>query len=215
MAAAYAKWTGGSACASPPLAPAVHLLNGLYDAKIDLAPVLAITGLPYHDLAETFTQQDVAARPRLRRCRGLQRPITARSRRRRRQPRLRRRSPAAAWRTSPAPPTCRRRRGGRPPSPRGKAQATSQRWQDELRLPADAVRRAAEILNGAGRSPSSPAGARWRRGPSWSRPRIAGRAGGQGAAGQGGASDAIPTYRRHGLLGARPSQPAMGHATRC
>ena len=37
----------------------LHLLNGLYDAKMDLAPVVAITGLPYHDLAETFTQQDV------------------------------------------------------------------------------------------------------------------------------------------------------------
>src|SRR6185295_12229455 len=37
----------------------VHLLNGLYDAKFDKAPVIAITGLPYHDLIDTFTQQDV------------------------------------------------------------------------------------------------------------------------------------------------------------
>jgi thiamine pyrophosphate-dependent acetolactate synthase large subunit-like protein len=37
----------------------VHLLNGLYDAKFDKAPVIAITGLPYHDLMDTFTQQDV------------------------------------------------------------------------------------------------------------------------------------------------------------
>jgi len=37
----------------------VHLLNGLYDAHFDRAPVLAITGLPYHDLTDTFTQQDV------------------------------------------------------------------------------------------------------------------------------------------------------------
>jgi len=32
----------------------------LYDAKLDHAPVLAITGLQFHDLIGTFTQQDVA-----------------------------------------------------------------------------------------------------------------------------------------------------------
>jgi pyruvate dehydrogenase (quinone)/pyruvate oxidase len=36
------------------------LLNGLYDAKLDGQPVLAITGLQFHDLIGTFTQQDVA-----------------------------------------------------------------------------------------------------------------------------------------------------------
>ncbi len=34
-------------------------MNGLYDAKLDGQPVLAITGLPYHDLINTHTQQDV------------------------------------------------------------------------------------------------------------------------------------------------------------
>jgi Thiamine pyrophosphate enzyme, N-terminal TPP binding domain len=34
-------------------------LNGLYDAKLDGAPVLAISGLQYHDLIATNTQQDV------------------------------------------------------------------------------------------------------------------------------------------------------------
>ena len=34
-------------------------MNGLYDAKLDGAPVLAITGLQYHDLVHTYTQQDV------------------------------------------------------------------------------------------------------------------------------------------------------------
>ena len=29
------------------------------DAKFDKAPVIAVTGLPYHDLIDTFTQQDV------------------------------------------------------------------------------------------------------------------------------------------------------------
>lgn len=35
------------------------MLTGLYDAKLDQAPVLAITGMQFHDLIETFTQQDV------------------------------------------------------------------------------------------------------------------------------------------------------------
>src|SRR5438270_10362070 len=37
----------------------IHLLNGLYDAKLDGVPVLAITGLQFHDLLNTETQQDV------------------------------------------------------------------------------------------------------------------------------------------------------------
>lgn len=35
-------------------------MNGLYDAKLDGAPVRAITGLQHSDLIGTFTQQDVA-----------------------------------------------------------------------------------------------------------------------------------------------------------
>ena len=38
---------------------AIHLLNGLYDAKMDGAPVLAITGQTYHDLIGTQYQQEV------------------------------------------------------------------------------------------------------------------------------------------------------------
>ncbi|MGE0130581.1 MAG: thiamine pyrophosphate-dependent enzyme [Blastocatellales bacterium] len=37
----------------------IHLLNGLYDAKCDLQPVLAITGHTFHDLIGTHNQQDV------------------------------------------------------------------------------------------------------------------------------------------------------------
>jgi len=37
----------------------VHLLNGLYDAKCDGQPVLAITGHTFHDLIGTHYQQDV------------------------------------------------------------------------------------------------------------------------------------------------------------
>ena len=47
------------AFASPPPGPAASTCsNGLYDAKLG-QPVLAITGMQYHDLIGTFTQQDV------------------------------------------------------------------------------------------------------------------------------------------------------------
>jgi pyruvate dehydrogenase (quinone) len=60
MACAHAKWTGKLGCCLATTGPGgIHLLNGLYDAKFDRAPVIAITGLPYHDLIDTFTQQDV------------------------------------------------------------------------------------------------------------------------------------------------------------
>src|SRR5829696_7343104 len=60
MACAYAKWTGRLGCCLATTGPGgIHLLNGLYDAKFDRAPVVAITGLPYHDLIDTFTQQDI------------------------------------------------------------------------------------------------------------------------------------------------------------
>ena len=53
-ACAYAKFTGRLGVCFATAAPgAVHLLNGLYDAKIDGAPVLAITGMTYHDLIGT------------------------------------------------------------------------------------------------------------------------------------------------------------------
>lgn len=59
-ACAYAKWTGRLGCCLATSGPGgIHLLNGLYDAKLDGAPVLAITGLQFHDLLHTATQQDV------------------------------------------------------------------------------------------------------------------------------------------------------------
>jgi pyruvate dehydrogenase (quinone) len=61
MACGYAKYTGKlGVCLATSGPGAIHLLNGLYDAKLDSQPVLAITGLPFHDLNDTFTQQDVA-----------------------------------------------------------------------------------------------------------------------------------------------------------
>src|SRR5215469_12375336 len=59
-ACAYAKWTGRlGVCLATSGPGGIHLLNGLYDAKLDGQPVLAITGLQYHDLVHTYTQQDV------------------------------------------------------------------------------------------------------------------------------------------------------------
>jgi pyruvate dehydrogenase (quinone)/pyruvate oxidase len=61
MACAYAKFTGRlGVCIATSGPGGIHLLNGLYDAKMDRAPVLAITGLQHSDLIGTFTQQDVA-----------------------------------------------------------------------------------------------------------------------------------------------------------
>lgn len=60
MACGYAKWTGRlGVCLATSGPGGTHLLTGLYDAKLDQAPVLAITGMQFHDLVETFTQQDV------------------------------------------------------------------------------------------------------------------------------------------------------------
>lgn len=60
MACGYAKWTGKlGVCLATSGPGGIHLLNGLYDAKLDGQPVLAITGLQYHDLVNTHAQQDV------------------------------------------------------------------------------------------------------------------------------------------------------------
>ena len=60
MACGYAKFTGRlGVCLATSGPGGIHLLNGLYDAKLDGQPVLALTGLPYHDLINTHTQQDV------------------------------------------------------------------------------------------------------------------------------------------------------------
>ncbi|MGB7925058.1 MAG: thiamine pyrophosphate-dependent enzyme [Pyrinomonadaceae bacterium] len=60
MACGYAKYTGRlGVCLATSGPGAIHLLNGLYDAKLDGAPVLAITGQTYHDLIGTHYQQEV------------------------------------------------------------------------------------------------------------------------------------------------------------
>ena len=61
MACGYAKFTGKiGVCLATSGPGGIHLLNGLYDAKLDHQPVLALTGLQFHDLIGTHTQQDVA-----------------------------------------------------------------------------------------------------------------------------------------------------------
>jgi pyruvate dehydrogenase (quinone) len=60
MASGYAKHTGKlGVCLATTGPGAVHLLNGLYDAKMDSAPVLAITGTTFHDLGGTHFMQSV------------------------------------------------------------------------------------------------------------------------------------------------------------
>src|SRR5512143_3331322 len=60
MACAYAKFTGRlGVCLATSGPGGIHLLNGLYDAKLDGQPVLALTGLAFHDLIGTLQQQDV------------------------------------------------------------------------------------------------------------------------------------------------------------
>jgi pyruvate dehydrogenase (quinone) len=60
MACAYAKYTGRlGTCVATSGPGGIHLLNGLYDAKLDGQPVVAITGHAFHDLIDTFQQQDV------------------------------------------------------------------------------------------------------------------------------------------------------------
>src|SRR5512146_1367831 len=60
MACGYAKYTGKlGVCLGTSGPGGIHLLNGLYDAKMDNQPVLAITGHHYHDLIDTHAQQDV------------------------------------------------------------------------------------------------------------------------------------------------------------
>ena len=59
-ACGYAKFTGRlGVCFATSGPGAIHLLNGLYDAKLDHAPVLAITGQTYHDLIGMHFQQEI------------------------------------------------------------------------------------------------------------------------------------------------------------
>ena len=61
MATAYAKATGKiGVCLATSGPGGIHLLNGLYDAKLDHMPVLAITGMQETSVLGTGYQQEVA-----------------------------------------------------------------------------------------------------------------------------------------------------------
>jgi thiamine pyrophosphate-dependent acetolactate synthase large subunit-like protein len=155
MATAHAKWTGKLGCCMATTGPGgLHLLNGLYDAKLDLVPVVALTGLPYHDIAETFTQQDVPldrvfadVAAYNARVMGAAHAEAATS--------LACRSALAhrgVAHLALAVDVQEEEEDADQPSPRGAAQTVSTGWTDGLRVPEpDAVARAAALLNGAQR----------------------------------------------------------------
>ncbi|MFC0863963.1 thiamine pyrophosphate-dependent enzyme [Sphaerimonospora cavernae] len=59
-AVGYAKFTGRlGVCFATSGPGAAHLLNGLLDARTEQAPILAISGMTYHDLVGTSYLQDV------------------------------------------------------------------------------------------------------------------------------------------------------------
>src|SRR4051812_21504144 len=61
-AVGYAKFTGKLGVCMATAGPgAVHLLNGIVDAQCDRVPVLAITGLVFHDLAGLETLQEISS----------------------------------------------------------------------------------------------------------------------------------------------------------
>src|SRR2546423_8652851 len=60
MACGYAKTTGRlGVCLATSGPGAIHLLNGLYDAKLDRVPVLALTGVQETSVLGTAYQQEV------------------------------------------------------------------------------------------------------------------------------------------------------------
>lgn len=64
MACGIAKHTGRlGVCLGTTGPGAVHLMNGLYDAHLDGAPVVAITGMTFHDLIGTRFQQGLDTIP--------------------------------------------------------------------------------------------------------------------------------------------------------
>jgi pyruvate dehydrogenase (quinone) len=60
MACGFAKHTGRlGVCVGTTGPGAIHLMNGLYDASLDGAPVVALTGLTFHDLRGMRYQQGI------------------------------------------------------------------------------------------------------------------------------------------------------------
>src|SRR4051812_7276384 len=63
MATAHAKWTGRIGCCIATHGPgAIHLLNGLYDAKLDKKPVVALIADQHRTALGSGYQQEIDAR---------------------------------------------------------------------------------------------------------------------------------------------------------
>ena len=153
MACAHAKFTGEvGVCLATSGPGAIHLLNGLYDAKLDHQPVVAIVGQQARDVAR---RRATSRRSTSSRCSRTSRASTCR------------------WRSAPAQvthlidravrialgdalghlrdrprPTCRRRRSRTPPRAHGAVFSgrADARAAGAARSDAD-LRRAAEVLN--------------------------------------------------------------------
>ncbi len=203
MACAYAKYTGRlGVCLATSGPGAIHLLNGLYDAKMDQAPVLAITGMTYHDLIGTHYQQDVNTDYLFQDVAALQPagdgPGPRRQPDRAGNPHAR--SPTAASPTSPFRPTC------RTPTPTTSSARemdvkghTGGAFQPPLRVPIRSRDRARRqrLSRASARSSSWPAAARAARPTSCCRSpeRLVG-ADRQAAAGQGRRARRQPLHHR-------------------
>ncbi|HEU5148856.1 MAG TPA: thiamine pyrophosphate-requiring protein [Iamia sp.] len=62
MATGHAKWTGATGCCLATHGPgAIHLLNGLYDAKLDKRPVVAIIAQQHRTAIGSGYQQEIDA----------------------------------------------------------------------------------------------------------------------------------------------------------
>src|SRR4051812_17738154 len=62
MATAHAKWRGGTGCCLATHGPgAIHLLNGLYDAKLDKRPVVALVAQQHRSALGSTYQQEIDA----------------------------------------------------------------------------------------------------------------------------------------------------------
>ena len=112
MACAYAKWTGRlGVCIATSGPGGIHLLNGLYDAKLDGQPVLAITGLQFHDLLAHVYAAGRRTRQAVHGCLRLQRARDGPGARgkRGRTGLPDRAGAAVAWRMSRSRSTCSRR----------------------------------------------------------------------------------------------------------
>jgi pyruvate dehydrogenase (quinone) len=60
MACGHAKWTGGVGCCIATHGPgAIHLLNGLYDAKLDKRPVVALVAQQHRTALGSAYQQEI------------------------------------------------------------------------------------------------------------------------------------------------------------